>query len=126
MLGSNVANIGLVLGTTGLLLPGILQGRVSRREGTWLLGSLGVLLLLIWDGSFSRMDAGIILVAFSVYKVMLFRAPREEAIEEVARTQDQVALDLGHPGQHRDRHRRQFGDVRWRGVWRIASVSRRR
>ncbi len=41
-LGSNVANIGLVLGTATLILPVLLASRAAGREILWLLGSAAV------------------------------------------------------------------------------------
>ncbi len=75
VLGSNVANIGLVLGVTATILPAVLRGGAQLRDGIWLLASLGLLAGLTWDGTITRIDAGILLAAFLIYEVMLFVGP---------------------------------------------------
>ena len=49
ILGSNVANIGLVLGSCALVLPSVLQTRLPLREIFWLFASLGVFGFVAWD-----------------------------------------------------------------------------
>jgi cation:H+ antiporter len=75
VLGSNVANVGLVLGVTSLILPVVLLGRVKPREIIWLLGSLGVLWAVCYDRDLTRLDAGILLCCFVIYNLILFRSP---------------------------------------------------
>jgi cation:H+ antiporter len=84
VLGSNVANIGLVLGTSALLLPRILTGNVALREVVWLLGSLAILWAVCYDGSVTRLEAGLLLAAFTLYNLVLFRGPRSAVDEEEA------------------------------------------
>jgi len=90
VIGSNVANIGLVLGASALILPTILGGRIALREVFWLFASLGLLWLVCWNGVVTRMEAGILLGAFGVHNWVLFRAARAhralgeaEALEEL-------------------------------------------
>ena len=79
VLGSNVANIGLVLGVTALILPRVLLQGIGRREIFWIFSSLGLLTFLAWDGALDRGDAGILLGAFTLYEVLLFMAPRTKS-----------------------------------------------
>ncbi|WP_103921234.1 calcium/sodium antiporter [Candidatus Venteria ishoeyi] len=61
-IGSNIANVGLVLGLTALLIPLTVQSNTLRREFPLLLVvTLGTFALL-WDAQLGRID-GIILVA---------------------------------------------------------------
>ena len=71
VLGSNVANIGLVLGTSALILPSTLLGRARLREMLWLLGSIGALWYLCADRALARPEAGALLGAFVFYNVLL-------------------------------------------------------
>lgn len=75
VLGSNVANVGLVLGVTSLILPVVLLGRIKPREFIWLFGSLGVLWGVCYDLEVTRLDAGILLGTFAIYNLILFRSP---------------------------------------------------
>ncbi|MCP3919498.1 MAG: calcium/sodium antiporter [bacterium] len=85
VLGSNVANIGLVLGTCALILPGVLLGRIALRELVWLLGSLAFLWFVCFDRAVTRTESGLLLAAFALYNIVLFREPRssdDAAIED--------------------------------------------
>ena len=78
VLGSNVANIGLVLGASALILPSVLLGKVNQRERIWLLGSLAGLWLVCDDRILSRPEALMLLVAFVTYNLLVVRSPREQ------------------------------------------------
>ncbi|MFT7678074.1 MAG: cation:H+ antiporter [Planctomycetota bacterium] len=98
VLGSNVANIGLVLGVTALILPRVLLQGIGRREIFWLFASLGLLTFLAWDGALDRQDAGILLGAFALYEVLLFMAPRNK--EDAMGDQEEVAAhSIKKPGR---------------------------
>lgn len=62
--GSNIANIGLILGVTALLCPIVVHSSVVRKELPILLVLTGIAALQLWDGHFSRFDAIILLLAF--------------------------------------------------------------
>ncbi len=61
-LGSNIANVGLVLGTTALIVPLAVHSGVLKREFPVLLIMSFAALILLWDGYLGRLD-GFILVA---------------------------------------------------------------
>jgi len=90
VIGSNVANIGLVLGSSALILPTILRGRIAAREAAWLFGSLGLMWAVCWNGVVTRGEAGLLLGAFVVHNWVLFRSAKAdkaraaEAIEEIS------------------------------------------
>ncbi len=62
-LGSNITNIGLVLGVSILLLPITVASRTIKREYGLMCVSLIIALLLMLDGHLSRIDAIILLVS---------------------------------------------------------------
>ncbi|QDV04956.1 Inner membrane protein YrbG [Planctomycetes bacterium Poly30] len=67
VLGSNVANAGLVLGVVGLILPRALVGRLALRESLPLLASIGVLWYVLRDDVLSRTEAISLTVLFLAY-----------------------------------------------------------
>ena len=73
VLGSNVANIGLVLGCAGLILQQVLLVKVSPRDLTWSLVSVAILWLLFLDGRLARLEAAGLLVAFLIYTTLLVK-----------------------------------------------------
>lgn len=62
-LGSNITNIGLVLGVSVLLLPITVTSRTIKREYGLMCISLFLALLLMLDGHLGRIDAIILLIA---------------------------------------------------------------
>ena len=64
-IGSNIANIGLILGLTALIVPLSVHSGVLKREYPLLLAVSLISLALMWDGSLDRTD-GVILVVLLV------------------------------------------------------------
>ncbi|MDH3688887.1 MAG: calcium/sodium antiporter [Gammaproteobacteria bacterium] len=62
-LGSNIANIGLVLGLTALLSPFTVRSRIIKREFPVMFAAMGLTLLLIWDGYLGKIDGVILTVS---------------------------------------------------------------
>ncbi len=73
-LGSGLAQIGLVLGITGLLHHLTLPSKAVYRHGSMLLGSLVLLALLGVDGNISRTDGFALVVVYVIYLIMLLSA----------------------------------------------------
>jgi cation:H+ antiporter len=61
VVGSNIANIGLILGLTALIAPPIAEGSLRTRELPILLISTAALPLVLIDGSIGRLDAAVFL-----------------------------------------------------------------
>ena len=64
--GSNIANLGLVLGAAVLLRPLVAQSRTLRRELPALLASTFLPFLLLLDGELSVLDAAALLAALGI------------------------------------------------------------
>lgn len=83
--GSNIANVGLILGVTALIAPITVQSKIIRKEIPLLvLISLGSLLQL-WDGSLSRFDSVVLilclfgLLGWSVYSALKTKGDQLES-----------------------------------------------
>ncbi|MES9943836.1 calcium/sodium antiporter [Candidatus Thiodiazotropha sp. CDECU1] len=61
-IGSNIANIGLILGFTALVIPLSVHSSVLRREYPLLLAVSVMTFLLMWDGDLNRLDGTILIV----------------------------------------------------------------
>lgn len=59
--GSNIANIGLILGATALIVPLTVHSGTLRREYPLLLAVSLLVLALLWDQRLERLDGGILL-----------------------------------------------------------------
>jgi cation:H+ antiporter len=86
--GSNIANIGMVLGITAIIAPLPFSGTTLRTELPWLLGATLLALVLLFDLQLSRTDGVLLLVGLLVILFGLFRrqntdpADLSEAISE--------------------------------------------
>ncbi|GAA3963786.1 calcium/sodium antiporter [Allohahella marinimesophila] len=98
-LGSNIANIGLILGITALLSPILVQRSVLRNEMPLLLGITVVFTALIVDGDVSSMDAWIMIAVFAAtmtYSVVsAMKKSREDSIthSSAVAQDDMVVVD---------------------------------
>jgi cation:H+ antiporter len=75
VVGSNIANLGLILGLSVLLKPARVDSSLRRRELPALLSSAFVLPVLLWDGAVSKWEGALLLVGVVAYTaVMVFAA----------------------------------------------------
>ncbi len=70
--GSNIANIGLVLGITAIIAPLPFSGTTLRTELPWLFGATALALVLLFDQNLSRTDGVLLLLglAFILYGLL--------------------------------------------------------
>ena len=73
VIGSNVANIGLILGAAAVLRPVIVERGLVRREVPLLTGATVLFCVLTYDGAVSRFDGLLLLVAFTSFIAMTLR-----------------------------------------------------
>lgn len=78
VLGSNLANLGLILGITAVLNPMDVAARVVGREVPLLLLATLAIFPLAWDGVLSRGDGVILLLALVGYLLFVFQSADEE------------------------------------------------
>ncbi|WP_437875922.1 calcium/sodium antiporter [Sorangium sp. So ce513] len=74
--GSNVANLGLILGLTALISPPRVEGGLIWREIPFLVGTAAVVPLLLVDGSMSRLEGALLCAAAVGYSVWVVRSAR--------------------------------------------------
>ncbi len=77
VLGSNLANIGLVLGCCAVVLPKVLEGRINTRELLWLGLSLALLWYFCLDHVVTRFEGLILLLLFAVYTWQVWFSARD-------------------------------------------------
>ncbi|MDN4476660.1 calcium/sodium antiporter [Demequina sp. SYSU T00192] len=90
-MGSNIANIGLILGTTAILIPVIVHRGVLSREMPVLLGITLVLGLVMLDGSISRFDALVLLLVLGAQLAWSIGAGRRRRPGE---PEDELAIEV--------------------------------
>jgi len=93
VVGSNIANIGLILGVTALIKPPRADGRFGRREVPILLLTAIAVPLLLLDGLVSTLEAALLIsgaVAYTTWMVLDSMKDRA-AVREAERTVGTVA-----------------------------------
>ncbi|MEJ2610430.1 MAG: calcium/sodium antiporter [Candidatus Thiodiazotropha sp.] len=79
-IGSNIANIGLILGITALVIPLSVHSSVLKREYPLLLGVTVICVVLMWDGNLSRFDGAVLFaLLISVFSWMIYTAKTGKA-----------------------------------------------
>jgi len=76
VLGSNVANLGLILGAAALFHPLTAELRFIQREVPFMIGACALMLPLAWNGVYGRGDGPFLLVCLVVYLFVLLREAR--------------------------------------------------
>lgn len=93
VLGSNVANIGLVIGIAALICPLCVSSRFIRREFPVLILVTLIAGVLMWNGYLSRLDGGILLVALVVHLFFLFYlGPKDAELQHEMEVSDNAIV----------------------------------
>lgn len=95
VLGSNLANIGLILGLTAIVQPLQVHARVVWREMPLMLLATAALYPLFWDGELSRPEGALLLLALAGYLAFVFRSVEEEPPEIVDEYQGYMTSSTG-------------------------------
>ncbi|WP_349770106.1 calcium/sodium antiporter [Halobaculum limi] len=93
VIGSNVANIGLVLGLSALVRPLVVSRETVRRHLPFMALAALLLVGLGLDGTLSALDGGLLLLALGGFTVVLLRGVPDS--EESSAGDDAVATDGG-------------------------------
>jgi len=78
ILGSNVANIGLVLGASALVRPLKVDKKLLRREMPFMVGASGLFWLMCLDGRIGRLDGLILLAGLAFFLVLSIVKAKEK------------------------------------------------
>lgn len=100
VVGSNIANVGLILGSCALLAPLAVHMRMIRVEGPLMVGAALLLWALCFDGELGRGDALVLLVCFGAVMTYVARTATAEPADvqaefcEFAATNKELARNL--------------------------------
>lgn len=95
VVGSNIANLGLILGLTTLLKPARVDGALSRREVPVLVLSTLAIPLVLFDGVVSRIEGAALVVVALAYSGWMVRSARRSMKRTMAGVDEmQTAADL--------------------------------
>ena len=74
IVGSNIANVGMVIGVAAILVPLAVHKSVLRKEIPIMLGVSALLVLLSIDGELSQYDGILLLIGLGIFAVYTFRS----------------------------------------------------
>ena len=81
VIGSNIANIGLILGATGIITPLVVQAVLLRREIPIMILITAGTFALAADGQISRLDGAVLLAGFVAFNLVFTLRARSERKE---------------------------------------------
>jgi len=88
VMGSNLANIGLILGITSIVRPLEVHARVVWREMPLMVLVTAALYPLVWDLNLGRGDGIALLIAFAAYLTFVIQSVEDEPPQIVGEYQD--------------------------------------
>ncbi len=101
IIGSNIANIGLILGLSALVRPLTIDMKLLYREMPIMVGISGLLYFMGWDGTLSRQEGCILLGCIFAYICYVYRVALKEAnsVEQeykefIGTTYDNIKKDI--------------------------------
>jgi len=116
IVGSNIANIALILGISAIVMPLSVDGAVLKKEYPIMLAATGLFYLLALDGVISRLDGAILvsgLIAFLVF-----------VIWDASTGEDQTDVTVEAPAPEEDPFGARSGIKKWLDHERLGSAMR--
>jgi cation:H+ antiporter len=95
IVGSNIANIGLILGISGLIAPLTIHISLIRREIPVMIVATIATLLLVLDGNFNVLDGLLFLVGYVVFIYVLYRTDKGTDAEGTAEIESELVAIEG-------------------------------
>ena len=96
IVGSNISNVALILGCAALVRPLKVQAALLRKELPILVAITGFLWLLVYDGTISRLEGGLLLTGGIGYTVFTYVQSRRK---EKKKVEKEFAEAVGKPGK---------------------------
>jgi len=95
VMGSTVANVGLIVGIAALTRPIAVHRRVLKRESPLLISVLALVMVLSFNNALGRLDGLILITGFSFYMAFLLRWGIEEGVVNHQAPPTKEARDAG-------------------------------
>lgn len=83
-IGSNIANISLILAIAVIVFPFGNQSRVIKREGVLMLGALALASVLLWDGDLALYEGVVLLAGLGLAALAVVSWSRQDNSEQLA------------------------------------------
>ena len=96
VVGSNIANIGLIMGLTAIIFPVFASSRSMKVDWTFLMIISILFVIAAWNGFFSRLDGIIavsLLILFTIWSIYSQKNEKESK-KEVEKAQKHILINL--------------------------------
>lgn len=97
VIGSNIANLALVLGLAALIRPLRVEHQVVRQEMPIMLGVTVLMGAMLWNGRMSRWEGGALVLGLMIYTATSIRRSRRGNDRQTAGPSTSVGTGLSHP-----------------------------
>lgn len=98
VIGSNIANIALILGCSALVKPMVVKAQILRREMPVLMAVSAFLVIVMWDGVLSRIDGGLLTLGFIAYTAGAYFLTQGGESKEVEDEYSEAVTPTGRAG----------------------------
>ncbi len=92
VIGSNIFNVLLILGISAIIAPLVVSQQLIRIDVPLMIGVSVLVLVMGWDGSFSRFDGAILFGGLVIYTVVLLYLGRRGATTAAATSDEPAPL----------------------------------
>ena len=82
IIGSNIANIGMVIGITAIMIPLLAKKTTLKKDVPIMLGFSLLLIILSLDGKISQYDGLLLIVLLMLFTVYMYRTARTKSEQE--------------------------------------------
>ena len=82
IIGSNIFNLLMVIGISAVIIPFNSDKEILKRDMLWNIAITMLLLVLIFDGSLSRLDGVILLAGIAAYLTVVVRSALKNRVED--------------------------------------------
>ena len=98
VVGSNISNIGMVIGISAIVSPLIVSKATTRKEVPIMIGAMLLLVAISVDGEISQYDGALLiagLIAFTVYTLSRAKKERKQEEEDPAAQKSSIPKAVG-------------------------------
>ncbi len=93
VIGSNIANIGLILGITALMSPPLVEATIIRREVPVLFLSALAVPVVMWDGVLGRVEGSLLIAGAIAFTIFALRTAKQDPAFEVEVEQEEKEIE---------------------------------
>jgi len=92
VVGSNISNIGMVIGISAILVPIVCQRNMVRKEVPIMIGVSLLLVALSLDGTISQWDGGLLIIGLVVFTFFIYRNVKKQRTENIDSAEENLPV----------------------------------